>query len=643
MKKNRFYFLIIAVFLLFAACSNASGGGGDDSENNHENSSKTVVSKKIGAAGGVISDGDNITLTIPEGALSEDKTISLEYFSKLKEEDGIHVDFLGRVEFGPDGTVFNEPVEVKIKLSDSTSKTSISVFCYDEEEDIWDFVTPAAVEDGYASFSINHFSVYELMDKFPTKTDKFVELVDTALATGKSDDWIIDQYTDYLINEERVLDNFKYYDGYWFEPCGIYISGDYHVNGKENKASMGKRIGTSNMVGNKFGFSCLESGNYNESISHKDFKDKKKNAKENQKLYSAYFIVDYQMIEPKIKVTADKTNLQKGEKTNVEVYCYYEDLAMNGYELTLPYQLKHFSASVNKIVTDSEGKATFTVTAKNKGAERVKVMFYKTGYLTGRQEGIAYSAGYEAFSCDTETIIVSGHIKESLDYNFDVKPYDYYIETEKTGQLQVTAEYDYEALLDIVDKENGKVEGVIYFSDPGINYNTKQQLEFTEQHISAFRPEENHECQIKLGYGNNKKPETFYMEYHVSGTIKDNKCELRYNDVYKGPVNFYWVEGKSNWLVSCVKGASNLTNVISFGLIIGGDKKPLFDFTFENGTETITKNEFKDEFSEVVFGPYHWSECGGEYYFGGFSETIGTLKSSQTTQTITVELPEDDE
>ena len=338
MKRNVLWVTVITALLLFiTACSNASAdGGGDEGERNNKKDT-SVFTKKIGPAGGQINAGDEVIITIPENALSSETEIFVKYIGNAKKISEWPSDFIGAVEFGPDGTEFNEPVEVKLKLTDDTSKASVGVFCYDDEEEIWDFVSEAYVEDGYANFNVTHFSIYELQEKFPTKTDKFVELVDTALATGKSDEWIMGQYTDYLINEEKVLEGFKYYEGYWFEPCGIHISGDYCVNGVENQASMYNSVGTSNMVGNKFGFSYIEGGGYDEMVSRRKYKKNKEVATDNQKLYSSYFVIDYQMIEPKIDVTAEKTQLNRGESTKVEVYCHYQGQAMNGYELTLPY------------------------------------------------------------------------------------------------------------------------------------------------------------------------------------------------------------------------------------------------------------------------------------------------------------------
>ena len=236
-------------------------------------------------------------------------------------------------------------------------------------------------------------------------------------------------------------------------------------------------------------------------------------------------------------------------------------------------------------------------------------------------------------------IKISGHIKETLDYDYDVKPYECFVETKKVGKLEITAEYDYEVLLNIVDKKSGKVKGVINFSNPELDYNTIQQLNFIGMHKAYSSPY--HECQITVGFENDEEPETYYMTYNLSGTIKDGKCELQYDD-WKGPLNFYNVTGKTRWAVICTKGVENLSNVCDVTLHIGGENKPLYDFTLENGSQTITENEFKDDFfTTVCYTATYWNQCEGLYNLDGFDTLVKTLKAAQTVQTMTIELPED--
>ena len=614
MKKSVFCIAALAAFmLLFAGCSNSSGGdSGSGSGNGTDNTPKAVEKVISAAEGGEVKSAEDVTITIPAGALDNDTTISVTYYNDDKDLSKYPSNFLGGIKFGPDGTVFNTPVDVKVKLNAETSETSLSVFCYDEEEDIWDFVTAATVEDGYANFSINHFSIYELQEKFPVKTDKFVELVDTALATGQSDDWVMSKYTDYLINEEKVLDGYKYYAGYWFEPSGIYISGDYHVNGVENKASMGKQIGESNKVGNKYGFSYVESGNSSEILSSSEFRRRKQNATEKQKLYSSFYIIDYQMIEPKIELKADKTSLKRGESATVEVSCYYNGQVMNGYELELKNKLKKFHTSVNKVVTDANGKATFKVTAIDKGKEYVAVQFYRTGYLTGRPEGV-YSVGELQFTCEEELtkIKISGHIEETCNIKVSKEICDD-VKSSTAGSISLKVEYDFE----------GCLNNVAWIEEIQEECNFLGDVNFSNLNATVIGP-----TAFEWEYEVDDKT------YHVSEEIfKD--CSFEQKGLDWGPC-LSWVRDDSidfnpkggfptafyitgHGTEQCGDKRSNTSQYFTVGLL------NFYSVPLQDGTFELVKQEFKDGVSEQDARLY-------------------TKESGSTKQTMTVKLIYGDE
>ena len=619
MKKSVFSIAVLsALILIFAACSNSSGGGSGDGGNNGSGDNVKThapVTQVIGSDGGEIKSGNDIIVTFPAGALSEEKDISVKYIESPKEIHEWPSDFIGGVEFGPDGTVFDEPVEVKIKLPENTSDSSISVFCYDEEEDIWDFVSQATVEEGYAKFSVKHFSIYELQEKFPTKTDKFVELVDTAMATGKSDDWIMSQFTDYLINQEKVLDGYKYYDGYYFEPCGIHISGDYDINGKGNKASMINTIGTSNMVGNKFGYSWIESGGYSESISHKEYKRRKEKVKESQKLYSAWYIIDYQMIEPQIEMTAEKTNLKKGESTKVEVFCHYGDLILNGYELELTSKLKHFKTNVNKITTGANGKASFTVTAVSEGSESIKAIFDRTGYLTGRPEGKVHAEKAVTFTCGKELnkIMISGHIEETVSYTIDKKIENQYFSSKGQGGMTIKIEYDFEGKLENVSYiEEGEFLGNVEFS------NYKVDVSSSPVSWAWYVDGKNHYDEIDYILDKYTVNELGVGAGYCIAKIKD--ASINFTD------DCSFISG-----IAIMDNGKSEKDGVSSGdsfhydggtdVNLGIEVAKLYSVPLENGTSEITENEFKDEFTISDTSIYNYDKI-----------------SSSTKQTMIVKL-----
>ncbi len=99
------------------------------------------------------------TLKIPEGALSEETEISMEFQFYAHYADPELV-----VIFGPHGTQFNVPVTLKIKtkMLEFNPGDTIGIFYYDEDDDIWEFIDSFDVVEGQNSYRIDldHFSIY---------------------------------------------------------------------------------------------------------------------------------------------------------------------------------------------------------------------------------------------------------------------------------------------------------------------------------------------------------------------------------------------------------------------------------------------------------------------------------------------------
>ena len=126
--------------------------------------------------------------------------------------------------------------------------------------------------------------------------------------------------------------------------------------------------------------------------------------------------------------------------------------------------------------------------------------------------------------------------------------------------------------------------------------------------------------------------ETSRLSYKVKGVLKNNRCELSYDCDADA---LLMVEGKTEIWMSTSGGSGSTENDIAFVLFAGGDNTPLYDFELENGTATEEYNGFKDEF--MTSAAYGWFLL--EYYPEDPTKSKRTLT---TTQTITVELPEED-
>ncbi len=146
-----------------------------------------LAKKVIGKNGGVISDSDNVKLTVPPSALKNNEEISINYLPFKSDEKNETNNALASVQFGPSGTVFNKESEVTIKLDKKPVTNSLSVYCYNKKTKEWDYVTDATLNGDYASFKIQHFSDYKVEEDINSKhLSEFKKLVDKAVKNNDS-------------------------------------------------------------------------------------------------------------------------------------------------------------------------------------------------------------------------------------------------------------------------------------------------------------------------------------------------------------------------------------------------------------------------------------------------------------------------
>lgn len=340
------------------------------------------VTKSIGTAGGQVKDKNTgLELNIPAAALDKKENISIQYIGDPNNlNDKPHTNFLGAMEFLPSGTTFDKPVEVTVELNKEPSNNELCVFCYDEETKVWDYVTSASVENKTAKFNITHFSKYETLDITPAMYEKYFELVNEAVNSGKSDSWITESYEDYLINEKHVMDYYEESGGYWYEPCGFFVGGSYQINGKTGDGDqLVKRHGESNKVGNTYGYSKVGG----KTSTHREASNKSVTVD----AIDVTVTIEYKMITPQIELKSADKVLSKGESTNVNVRCHYAkasntiypDIDLPGYDLDLEVIEGNLKLSKNRVTTNSSGKALFKVTAKDDDGGTVKAKFDVTG------------------------------------------------------------------------------------------------------------------------------------------------------------------------------------------------------------------------------------------------------------------------
>ncbi len=552
------------------------------------------IVSSIDATGGKLGEAEgDISISFPAGALKETKQITATYIDESSFiNDNPLMNFMGAVEFGPSGTTFDEDVEVTMKLSRRTNSYSpeLSVFCYDETNKIWDYVTDASYEDGNATFSVRHFSKYQCLEITPAMLNKFNDLVYEAKASGYNDAWVMSNYEDYLVNEERVMDYYTQYEGLWYEPVGLYIHGDYQLNGvKGDPNVLNKQVGESNKVGNKYGL-CKVGGQF---VSTKEYEKAKEN-NTTEDLIDVSVTLDYKMIKPDINIQCTSPILEKGQTTTPQVQTHYAnpnnktfpDFTLPNYPLTLPYQLKHFSTSVDELVTDDNGMGTFDITANEEGVEFIKVMFYVEGYFGN------YAANFLKVKCGGD-FTISGHIEQKISGTFT---FSETIEQElfpdfaltNAGSFSFTIGYDFKGMLDLNDDDT--CSGMIYFT------NMEVECTGTDAVYEAWDPDGGY-GRLKCTYYDEDFISVAFGSYSFTGTLDEvNSCNIVTQQTSVLGLSCYW-ENINEYISG---GGEHLElDLPTFGIFILQNKANLLlEFDLEEGVDYANSSSLKDTWAD---------------------------------------------
>jgi hypothetical protein len=135
----------------------SAGDGGTGGSSGTGGSANTGL---IGPEGGVVTGEQDITVTIPAGALDSETTIT----ASVVEASGLPARPSGTAAAGPfvaltpHGTQFTMPVEVTLPYTSSGG--SLTVLRIDDENDTtWEVLTGASFDGGTATVALSHFSI----------------------------------------------------------------------------------------------------------------------------------------------------------------------------------------------------------------------------------------------------------------------------------------------------------------------------------------------------------------------------------------------------------------------------------------------------------------------------------------------------
>ena len=589
-----------------------------------EPSSHDKIEQVVGKDGGVVrDDADCVKISIPAGALSSDTNISVQYVEEPATiSNNVQTGFLGAATFGPSGTTFAKPVEVSLELVGEPTSSSLAVFCYNENEKLWEYVTDATVQYGsIATFSITHFSSYQVANRTSDFYNEYQNIVRHAKANGLSDAEIIEEFRDYLVNYKHIMDYYEKFDGYWYEPCGLKLSGQYQINGEQNDPNHSFiSEGESNKVGDTYGMSIVDGATSS--------KNEVKNASSSSEYYDVVVIVEYKLIKPDIELTASKKKLKKGESATISIRCHYtnvanffdefKDLELSNYMLTIA-KPTHFSTDKSAVLTNGSGRASFTVTAlENNKAETITVNFDVSGPFGVHAEG--------NITLNSEGIAISGHISEEMDivWRAPTETMQGSWSVTSNGTFNLKVEYDFDGVLK--QEEDKPLTGSLQF--------TNVVATFTSSPCSVFGTVDE---ASGTGTYDFFKASTSTIpaspSYDVVGTESDDTCSL-YND--GGYDEIVTVSGPGNTHVYVVVGGvvgdeDDYDN--TYSLIVRNSDSLLLGFALKQGTETYTSMTFKDKFS-ILFAAE-----GQSMEFNTLEEMnmVVVSQTLKTTQTITVE------
>lgn len=581
------------------------------------------VSGDIGPSGGTVKDPDNnVSINIPAGALSRNTNITAQYIESPELlSNKISADFLGAAEFGPDGTTFAKPVQVTINLNKTPKNTSLAVFCYSAQYDVWEYVTDATPNGNKATFEVTHFSTYQVKDRTKDFYNEYKNIVNHGQVNGLSDSEIIEAFRDYLVNDKHIMDQYTTYDGYWYEPCGLKINGQYQINGKSGDPEALSHIeGESNKVGNAYGLSIVDGATSN--------KQGVKGASSNSETYDVTVIVEYKIIKPDIDLSASKKKLKKGESATINIRCHYtnaqnfypefKDLDLAGYMLTIA-KPTHFSTDKSAVLTSGSGRASFVVTAlENNKAETITVNFDVAGDFGTHAEG--------NITLNSAGISISGHIKEEMNivWRAPVETMQGSWSVTSNGTFNLTVEYDFEGTL--VQEEDKPLTGELQFTDIDVSFSASAcSVRGTVDEATGTGDYD--------FFGSVSSVTPYLPTYNVVGAVSNDLCSLYSDD--ENAKEIATVSGSGNTHVYIVVGGivgdiSDYGN--AYSLIVRDSDSLLLDFSLNPGTETYTSTTFKDDFRM-------WFEVEGMgMEFASFEEMnmIVVSKTLKTTQTITV-------
>ena len=628
LSKKLFSVVIFSSIAITAVtgCGNNKKNSSFSYDGVHEVVTHETVSKSIGAAGGELEDKGNLKVAIPAGALTKEENITATYIEEavlLSEE--VMPAFLGAVEFGPSGTTFNKPVDVSIKLTNKPINKEISVFCYSESLGEWDYISDATINEGTATFKVDHFSRYELIDVTMDMMMKYIDLVYEKVIDNKTDSWISETYKNYLINEKNVMDYYTKYDGHYYEPIGFSVQGMYEINGQEGDPNvLNFSYGDTNKVGNKFGLANIGGLHGSKEDARKTI-----DGMEKKEIIDVSIGIEYKMIKPVIEYTASKTKLKKGQTSDVTIYTHYPNPKNKLYKdfpiddiFTFPWVEDVLSVDKDILHTDATGHDSFTVTSTNGKTGSLKIMFYVQG-IYGE-----YASCYAKFYGGGETVYcMKGTIKEEHHHIYNIDEAFSEGNSRRTvspGSMHITVEYNFEGTITWPEDEYS-FEGTIAYKGGSISVTSSKaesHWRYNGEGGSSFNDEE---YRIFETVDVAEFVPTASFRFEGGYALGFGYCTISEDDRDLLPEYIAILKGLDRYTEDDDYGHYEEQNDCEYQILMGGPI--LYNIENKKGTQVSESETFKD-----------WTLCAGAsnpYYH---RRPVEESCYEKTTQTMTLDI-----
>jgi hypothetical protein len=286
-------------------------------------------------------------IEIPEGALTETKTFSITTYlsnSSLPSEWFPIPGFVGAVDVGPDGLIFNKPVKITIPLNTPmTPGETIPLFYWDSNSQTWQqtgVIATVGADGTTFTAEVDHFSGYG--------GSSFSNLLNSGNASQFMSDFI-----DWYNNDPNMkhIGDKNAKNNTCFEVVGIALDLKFEINGQKggDYALIGRTSSypESPLVMIDYNIDITNGYSYNASIT-------------------LTLVIYNDCTSPDLKLEANPTTLAEGETSEIRATLTCDGTPMTGKEVN--FTIKSGPGEVNPglTTTNSSGVATTTFTAGDK-------------------------------------------------------------------------------------------------------------------------------------------------------------------------------------------------------------------------------------------------------------------------------------